>query len=128
MYKRQAVDIGLLEAKQAEEVEHDEEYLKVEQQYPYPASHTSNSSFRTFNTDELPETEEPEESAVDIGLLEAKQAEEVEHEEEYSRLERTRRRSLTRTRTPPHSSQQCLQTNRQFCVLCVLDLLKDSSS
>ena len=39
--------------------------------YPYPFSHTSNTSFRTFNTDELPETEEPEGSAVDIGLLEA---------------------------------------------------------
>ena len=53
--------------------------------YPYPSS---NNSFRTFDPDESSDEEESDKSAVDIGLMEAKQTGNVEHDEEYLKVEK----------------------------------------
>ena len=54
-------------------------------QYPYPST---NTSYRTFNSEEVPEDEEDDQKAVDIGIQEAKKIENVEEDEEYMEIER----------------------------------------
>ena len=44
-------------------------------QYPYPSTNSSNSSFRTFNSEKDQEGKEDDQSAVDIGIQEARQVE-----------------------------------------------------
>ena len=53
-------------------------------QYPYPSVNSVN---RVFNSKETPEDEEEQQNAVDIGVQEAQDMNNIEENEEYMKVE-----------------------------------------